>query len=700
MDSVVSFYDASHKSHSSQPTTYKQLSNHLHKKAPKIKSVADKIKKWKKHDLLAKRKVLLKFDSLLRGVIIALKKSIKAEFNAFQVVIGKSLLSIWESSLSVIKEVSANETSESMYKIILTIMNRSEFQPHHTVISKTPASNDVICLAEDYRKMLYATYIHISDVYESYEDLLMASFRVEMTDDPMKLTSEQPEEDVMDSATAFNHQDRPKPFPFHAQEGIDSVPIMTKILFGLPEKKKQLKKEKKDKKDKNENNEPTSLPEDAYFNQSGLSAQFLRFAPNALVMLYFQLPSFQELFLSHLSEFPDNNNVYLTVKQEQLESAKRHFPRLFSWTEFHNYVKELGIDEQEDNFDSCGDTWLDLYHPGNDIFLYFYSQLVDSLYHSFLSCKISWAAVPGFTEITNVYLSEFYPPRRRHNLRVHKQTMKQLALLSPSYLSAITGLLLKSTNIFDFEAVVDVLSLIAKLHNKFADHSEIPNPHAYALLHPIDSDDSSDDVMLPSLNDDFLEVESEHPADSTISAEELMILLERLIDSDNCNVILSALSALFYLLHICCISARTVVLKYLVTTWFDKLFLHWCSDVRKGFMHVLFYKGTINRRSHLNWDRFSKEENKINDKILQDTKVDLKEFDRNFACKLDKRIKTIQECVENEQLDSIPIKKRVYIVAALKEYNLTLKQYTVWDKKNHSEVPPVKTDIFYADDSY
>ena len=53
-------------------------------------------------------------------------------------------------------------------------------------------------LAEEYRKLLFATYVHISDTYESYEDFLMASFSVEMKDDAMELTSELPEEDLIE----------------------------------------------------------------------------------------------------------------------------------------------------------------------------------------------------------------------------------------------------------------------------------------------------------------------------------------------------------------------------------------------------------------------------------------------------------------------------------------------------------------------
>ncbi|EKE41394.1 hypothetical protein ENU1_057280 [Entamoeba nuttalli P19] len=710
MENFVSFYDCPRKFHVPNVDTYKQLGHYCNKISCKISSIGEKLKNWKKRDNFTKRKLLIKFDNSLRLVSLVLKKPIKPEFGENQVVLGTALIKIWDTSLEVIKVLSAHEIAESMYKIILNIMNRTEFQPHHTVIVDIAASSEINCLAENYRKMLYATYFHISDIYESYEDLLMASFRVEMTDDPMQLTTELPEEDAMDSASAFNTQDKPKPFPFHAQEGIESVPIMTKILFGLVDKKKEVKKlikeKEKDKKkkirkdkDKVVPNEPTSLPEDSYFIQSGLSAHFLRFAPCALVMLFFQLPNFQELFLDHISYFPDSNNVFLSVSNEELETAEKHFPRLFSWKSFHNYIKELSIDEQESLFDQCGDTWLELYHPGNDIFLSFYSHLVDSLYFSFLTYPITWAAVPGFVEITNVYLSEFFPPKRRHNLAAHKKTLKHLAFLSPYYLSAISGLLLKNVNIFDFGQVLDILSLIAKLHEGFAQHNEIPSSVAYALLHPLDSDDSSDDIMKPQTDDKFLDIDSEHPADCTISAEELMILLEGLINSDNCSVILSVLNLLFYLMNICCMSARTIILKILLNNWFNLLFLHWSSDVRKGFVHLLLYRGTVNRRSHLNWDKFSKEESKINSKILHDLNIDLKEFDRTFILNLEMKIKDLHDNTQNEN-GIIPPRKKNYVDAALKEYNVALKQYLLWDKKNIQEVPPIKTDVYLLDDSY
>ncbi|ELP87230.1 hypothetical protein EIN_094170 [Entamoeba invadens IP1] len=713
VESSLSFYDFPRKIHLPTVDTYKQLLTYVVKSTPKITSIGEKLKNWKKHDQLAKRKLLLKFDEYLRVITVLLKKPIRPEFGEPQVAIGTGLIKIWDSSIEVIKVLSANEISEAMYRVILAIMNRSEFQPHHTVVIDGTASSEINCLSESYRKMLYTTYFHISDVYESFEDFLMASFRVEMTDDPMLLTTELPEEDMMDSASTYNTQDKPKPFPFHAQENILSVPIMTKILFGLQDKRKEIKKQMKDKEKEKEKKKPkkemekkekllaseiTSLPEDSYFIQSGLSAHFLRFAPTALFILYFQMPSFQELFLDHIKEFPDANNVFLCVSEDEMDIAKKRLPRLFAWKQFHSYIRELGIDEQEDLFDQCGDTWLDLYHPGNDIFLSFYSQLVDLIYFLLLESKTSWGIVPGFAELTDVYLSEFFPPKRRHNLRAHKRTLKKLAVISPHYLSALSGLLLKTVNIFDFGAVVDVLNTVAKLHKHFSDHNDVPSSVAYALLHPIDSDDSSDSIM--KKDERVFEIDSEHPADCTISAEELMALLEGLVNSDNCIVILSVLNVLFYVLNICCMSARTIILRLLLSTWFNKLFLHWSSDVRRGFIHLLLYRGTVNRRSHLNWDRFSKDEKKVNAKVLTDINMDLKEFDRNFVLNFESKVSEMKEICDGEKEGSIGPKQKIYLDMVLKEYNILLKQYMGWDKKDQAEVPPIKTDVYLLDDSY
>ena len=240
MDNTISFYDTPRKITIPYIENYHHLALTIQKMIKTIEQISTKLLNWKKRDIVAKRKVLLKFDEQLRIVSNLLKMNNKCTYDEDQIILGSSLIEIWKIILELVKVLNTSEISEMMYKIILNIMNRSEFQPHHTVVVETTVSTEMNCLAENYRKMLYTTYFHISDLYESFQDLLMASFRVEMTDDETQLTTELPEEeeDIMDSASAFNSQDQPKPYPFHAQEGIYSVPIMTKILFGLSEMKK------------------------------------------------------------------------------------------------------------------------------------------------------------------------------------------------------------------------------------------------------------------------------------------------------------------------------------------------------------------------------------------------------------------------------------------------------------------------------
>ncbi|KAL7722644.1 Uncharacterized protein QTN25_000255 [Entamoeba marina] len=691
METINRLYDNTHITRFSTTNTSKQISNSLRVDALKIRSVAEKIKKWNKGDN-SRKKVISKFDSYLRNVIDVLKKNYKVDFSLQQVALGNSLLSIWESTLIVVNEVIGFDVCESMYNIILIIMNRSEFQPQHTIISSIIPSNDIICISEKYRELLYATYIHISEIYYGYEDLLRAVFLVNEKNYSFELTSERPAEIVNDSIRTCCTQDNSTLCSLYVKTDVINVPTKPKILFGLSEKKKQLKKEKKDRFDLNE----LYILEDDYFNRSGLSVYFLRFAPSALVILYFQLPLFQKLFLNRLSKFPSHNKVNLFVNPSQLKDTQTKFPCLFGWGDFHNYIKELGIDDQENKFDYCADSWLDLYHPGNDIFLCFYSQLVDLFLYSFTPNEINCGTVHGFDIITNVYLSEIIRPRRYYSFAL-KKTLKHLALLSPLYLSSITGLLLKSTNIFDFESVVDILQFITKLHLSYSKHFEIPNPIAYSVISPNDYTNSID-ICHCITNKQIRTPENSSQHDSTITAVELITLFEKLISSDNCKVILEVLSTLFYILNVCSIDARLYIVNILISTWFDKFFLHWCSDIRKGYMHVLFYKGTINRRSHLNLNHFSKEESKLCSKIMQEFGIDLTEFDKTIVAKLEKHVKAVQRKVEEET--NATLHGYVYFYTSFKEYNSMAKQYEIWDKNKILEPPPVQTEVNNVIDVY
>ena len=313
--------------------------------------------------------------------------------------------------------------------------------------------------------------------------------------------------------------------------------------------------------------------------------------------------------------------------------------------------------------------------------------------------------------------------------------MKKLAFLSPQYLSGITALLLKNLNIFDLSNVIDTLNTVAELHEGYAKNNEIPSLVAYALLHPIESDDSSESIMRMNYDEAFLDIDSQHPADCTISAEEVMDILERILECDNCNVILAVLHTLFHLMNVCCMSARKIILRLLLSDWFDHLFLHWSFHVRRGFIHLLLYRGTINRRSHLNWDKFTDKENKMNSVIKKKVNVDVKEMDREFIATLERKIKILNgeevsvpklssvNRTDSQQtdtdgkrrttreglsmyrlaefsIDQIPKRKRIYIEPAIKEYYSALKTYNSWEKKGSSEVPPIKQDISLFDEGY
>ena len=67
---------------------------------------------------------------------------------------------------------------------------------------------------------------------------------------------------------------------------------------------------------------------------------------------------------------------------------------------------------------------------------------------------------------------------------------------------------------------------------------------------------------------------------------------------------------------------------FLLGRWFLPLFCHWSFNVRLAFHHLLLFRTTILRRSHLNWARYDADEVKTIDRG-HEAGIDVEDADRS-----------------------------------------------------------------------
>ncbi|ELP83622.1 hypothetical protein EIN_417010 [Entamoeba invadens IP1] len=628
-----------------------------------------------------------------------------------QIAIAETLIDVWRIVIDVLDKVDQMLLPTCFYRVLLSLISRSEFQPHHLLMNNPLLSETtkpiIAKIAFEIKTLFYRTFYVMNKVMMEKQLIIFGSMEIKLKppkkESKVKKEKEKEKKDdkkeekkekekrerkdvkitvktvqqkspVIQTSPRENEQIDPCPSPRYIEEETEEeqhqralltlseqkrMSVLSKVLVKIIEEKK-IEKEDMTKKQKRLS---ATLKigigaEEQFFCENNVSPIFVQFFPEYYSYTFFQIPEFRLELLQLVRDVNGANFQLKTATNEFSRNLiKQTFPRLFLFDDMFNYVKEEdGVDITE-GYANLKKTWMEVFLPKSDVFMSFFSFYIQIVYFTVKEKKDfrEFGEIFGLRELVDAYIKQRLKSPEDHSTLLLKENDKRCVLMNyPFIANFMIQTMFQSTNIYDTDRCDLSITILGKWLVVLYEHGKF-------------------------VTDDFC-------------VDDIIKAIDGVVSTDHFQLIIDLMIALFDSSYFFIGNARIkLFVDTFVDKWFYTLFCHWNFYVRQAFQHIVLYKFLFTRRSHLNWARFDKWENDMIKKQSQFS-VSMEEVDRKVLKSVEDKLVTIKLFTDgdiNPQME----KYRIYCKPAYAEYEKALKLYNDWDKSKVQEPPKIKANL-------
>ena len=308
--------------------------------------------------------------------------------------------------------------------------------------------------------------------------------------------------------------------------------------------------------------------------------------------------------------------------------------------------------------------WFDLFLPTTDVFMTFFHYYSRLIYYTFKGEKDfnEFGEIYGMTELLQAYTKQRLEQSSEHSQYLIKENEKKiLVMIYPSLLNHFIEKFIHRINLYNFKQIDEFLSVI--------------------------------DTWIVNL------IEHNLYSTHTFNMKLFISFIEEIIKTDHFQLLLSTIIMLFGCSYFFIGKQRIQLIKeFLIDKYFFYFFAHWNNYVRRAFHQFILYKLVFSKRSHLNWVKYDKKEEKMY-KLQNELGIDGEEIDRDILQIVDEKLSLIQRLSEGEDIKQFN-ENKIYCLRAFKEFEKEQKMYSEWDRSKKETIPPIHLDIHRVDFEY